>query len=39
VLPTGIAAKLGLARNPYDSNCIPGGSRCGLLYGAAAFWD
>jgi len=27
LLPTGISSKLGLARNPYDPNCIIGGSR------------
>lgn len=27
LLPTGLSAKLGFARNPHNLDCIPGGSR------------
>jgi Asp-tRNA(Asn)/Glu-tRNA(Gln) amidotransferase A subunit family amidase len=41
VLPTGISARLGLARNPYEPNCIPGGSSggsaCVVAAGVVAF--
>jgi aspartyl-tRNA(Asn)/glutamyl-tRNA(Gln) amidotransferase subunit A len=36
VLPTGISAKLGLARNPHCQDCIPGGSSGGSACVVAA---